>query len=124
MLSESSYLMAIYVYTGAAGVALLLLLWWLRRRPALAALLVLLAAALLLTPAYPRDGVTTLAPALIVALFQFLTEGYEAAWHALRPLAFMSSLAVVLALLLRLSVFRRRAAVAPESAAPKSAERV
>ncbi len=108
MLSETSYLTAIYVYIGSAAALLLLLLWWFRRRPALAALLVLLSAALLLTPAYPRDGVSTLAPALVVAGFQLLTEGYETAMHALRPLGFMSGLAIALALLLRISVVRKR----------------
>ena len=109
MLSESSYLAAIYVYVGAACALLLCLLWWLRKWGAgWIALVVLLAAALLLTPAYPKAGVATLAPALIVAGFQLFTEGYEAAEHALRPLAFMSAAAVVLALLLRLLVFRRR----------------
>lgn len=109
MLSESSYLMAIYVYTGAAGVYLLFLIWWMRRRSAaLVALMVLLSAALLLTPAYPKEGVATLAPALIVAGFQLFTEGYEAAQHALKPLAFMCGLAVVLALLLRLTILRPR----------------
>jgi len=71
-------------------------------------LVVLLGAALLLTPAYPKDGVDTLAPALIVASFQLLTEGFEAAGHALRPLGFMSALAVALALLLGLTVLRGR----------------
>lgn len=110
MLSESSYLTAIYTYCGAALLILLLLGWWLGRswRPAWAALAVLLLAALLLTPAYPREGVTTLAPALLVAAFQLLTEGPEAARHALKPLAFMSGLAVVLALLLKLLLFRKR----------------
>jgi hypothetical protein len=118
MLSESSYLTAIYAYVGAASVMLLYLAWWLSRhwRPGWVALVVLLAAALLLTPAYPRDGVDTLAPALIVAGFQFLTYGYEAAQHALRPLAFMSGLAITVALLLRLTLFRGRR---PSTAAGK-----
>ena len=77
MLSESSYLTAIYCYVGAAVVMLLYLAWWLGRhwRPGWVALVVLLAAALLLTPAYPRPDVDTMAPALIVAGFQMLTEG-------------------------------------------------
>jgi len=112
MLSESSYLTAIYVYVGAALAIMLYLAWWLSRHwgagPVL--LVVLLAGALLLTPAYPRDGVTTFAPALIVAVFQLMTEGLEGAMHALRPLAFMSVVAVVLAVLLRLVFFRRRRA--------------
>jgi len=108
VLSESSYMTALYVYIGAALATMLYLTWWLSRhwRPATVALYVLLAGALLLTPAYPKAGVETLAPALIVAAFQFLTEGLEGAMHALRPLAFMCAAAVVLALLLRLSIFR------------------
>ena len=42
-------------------------------------LLVLLSAALLLTPAFPQPGVDTMAPALIVAGFEFLLNGPEAA---------------------------------------------
>lgn len=108
MLSESSYITALYVYIGAALATMLYLTWWLSRhwRPGTVALFVLLAGALLLTPAYPKDGVETLAPALIVAAFQWLTEGLDGAMHALRPLAFVCLAAVVLALLLRLSVFR------------------
>jgi hypothetical protein len=124
MLSESSYLTAMYAYIGAACALLLLLAWWLRRqwRGGPAALLVLLAAALLLTPAFPKEGVDTLAPALIVAGFQLLTEGYPAAEHALRPLGFMAALAVGLALLLRLTLLRRRppANTAPDKAAEQT----
>lgn len=110
MLSESSYLTAIYTYVGAAAIMLLYLAWWLGRhwRPGWVALAVLLAAALLLTPAYPRTDVDTMAPALIVAGFQMLTEGYEAAQHALRPLGFMSAVAVVLAFILWLLFLRGR----------------
>ncbi len=118
MLSESSYLFAIYVYVGAACVMLLYLTWWLAGhwRAGWVALVVLLGAALLLTPAYPKEGVDTFAPAFIVAGFQLLTEGFEAAGHALRPLGFMSALAVVLALLLGVTVLRGRG---PRSARPK-----
>ena len=117
MLSESSYLAAIYAYVGAACVMLLYLAWWLGRhwRAGWVALVVLLGAALLLTPAYPKDSVETLAPALIVATFQLLTDGFEAAEHALRPLGFMSVLAVALALLLGLTVLRGRG---PRNARP------
>lgn len=108
MLSDSSYLTAIYVYCGSAVMIILLLTWWLGRRwpNGFVAMLVLLAAALLLTPAYPREGVETLAPAFIVAVFQLLTEGLEAAQHALKPLAVTCGAAVVLALLLRLTLLR------------------
>ena len=109
MLSESSYLVALYTYIGAALAIMACLGWWLSRHwgPGTVTLAVLLAGALLLTPAYPKDGVTTFAPALIVAAFQWVTEGVDGALHALRPLAFMSTVAVVLALLLRLTLFRR-----------------
>lgn len=111
MLSESSYLTAIYTYVGSAVIMLIYLAWWLGRhwRPGWVALVVLLAAALLLTPAFPRTDVDTMAPALIVAGFQLLTNGYVAAEHALRPLGFMSAVAVVLAFILWLLFLRGRA---------------
>ena len=121
MLSESSYLTALYVYIGAALAMMLLLGWWLRRSPGIALLAVLLCGALLLTPAYPRDGVETFAPALVVAAFQWVNEGMEAAMHALRPLAFLSLAAVVLALLLRLTLFRRRRGAGDEDEAAADA---
>ena len=110
MLSQESYLTAIYVYTGAAGLMLLCLAWWLVRswRAGWTAFAVLLAAALLLTPAYPRADVDTMAPALIVAGFQLFTEGYEAALHALRPLGIACGIAVVLSILLRFTLLRSK----------------
>mgnify|MGYP001815827258 FL=1 len=112
MLSESSYLTALYTYIGAACAILLCLGWWLSRswRAGWVTLVVLLGAALLLTPAYPREDVSTLAPALVVAAFALLTEGPEAAEHALKPLALMSGVAIAVTLLLSLTVFRRRRA--------------
>ncbi|MEM9257321.1 MAG: hypothetical protein AAGA91_17915 [Pseudomonadota bacterium] len=112
MLDESSYHLALYLYIGAAFLVVLCLAWALgsRRYPGWTALVVLLSAALLLTPAYPKEGVQTMAPALIVAGFQFFTEGYSAAEHALRPLAMFCGGAVLLALLLRLTLLRPRAA--------------
>ena len=108
MLSESSYLTALYVYIGAALATVLYLGWWLSRywRAGTVTLCVLLAGALLLTPAYPREGVDTLAPALIVAAFQLLTEGVDGAMHALRPLGVVCAAAVIVALLLRITLFR------------------
>lgn len=118
MLSESSYMTAIYLYVGAAVIALVFLGWWLRRRlPAAGlALLLLLGAAVLLTPAFVRDDVTTMAPALIVAGFQYFTQGYAAAEHALRPLGVTAIIACGLALILRLTVFRRRGAAGEDAA--------
>ena len=110
MLSESSYLTDMYVYIGAALAIMVCLGWWLARAwsPAMATLGVLLAGALLLTPAYPDEGIDTLAPALVVAAFQWITAGLDSAAHALRPLGFMCFVALVLALLLRISLFRKR----------------
>jgi hypothetical protein len=109
VLSESSYLTAIYSYTGAACALLLYMSWWLSRhwRASWVALTILLLAALLLTPAYPNADVSTYAPALIVALFESLTHGPEAAMHAVKPLAAAMTLGLILATLLRLIVFRR-----------------
>ena len=115
MLSESSYLTAVYAYVGMACLMLVYMAFWFGRhwRPAAVAFVVLLSAALLLTPAYPSDTASTLAPALIIAGFQFFTAGYEAAEHALRLLGYTCAVAVVLALLLRLTLFRKRAPVEP-----------
>jgi len=110
VLSESSYLAAIYTYVGAASALLIYLAWILNRhwRGAWVALSVLLCAALLLTPAYPDAQVTTMAPALVVAVFEGLINGPEAAQHAIKPLGYMTGLAVLIAILLRLIFFRKR----------------
>lgn len=108
MLSESSYMTAMYVYCGAAFMLLLCLAWWFGRRwpNGWVVLMVFLSAALLLTPAYPRAGADTLAPALIVAGFQIATEGFEAARHALRPLGYACGLAIVLTIVFKLLFLR------------------
>lgn len=112
MLSDSSYLTAMYTYLGAASAFLVYLALILRRnwrwRGAWVVLMVLIAAALLLTPAYPDANIKTLAPALVVAIFEGLINGPEAAQHAIRPLAYMLALALLLSCVLGLTVFRRR----------------
>lgn len=113
---DQGYLIAIAVYAGSALLALGALFLWLRHSwtPVWRWLLLLTGLALLLTPAYPYQGVDTLAPALIVAAFQFLTAGPEAAQHAVRPLAAALTLALVLTLLLRITVLRKpRVATGP-----------
>ncbi len=110
MLDEQSYALAIYCYTGAAGIMLLYLAWWLSRHwrwPWVAAT-VLVAAAVLLVPAYPQPDAATMAPAAIVAGFQFMLDGPEVAMHTLKPIGLLSIAAVALVLLLRLLVFRPR----------------
>lgn len=127
MLSESSYMSAIYAYSGAAILAIIFMGWWLRRswRPAWLALFLLVSAALLLTPAFPRTDVATMAPALVVAGFAFFTEGYEAAEHALRPMGATLAVAVGLALLLRLTFLKgasKNAAIAASNGENAGAE--
>ncbi|MEP4484965.1 MAG: hypothetical protein ABJ013_05000 [Halioglobus sp.] len=126
MLTEESYLAAIYVYCGAAVLALLLLVWWLRKswRPAWLVFGFLSGAALLLTPAYPQSGTDTLAPAAIVAGFQLLTDGFESAEHALRPLLFMLALAAGLTLLLRFTLLRNRRGSATSANSTNDADAV
>ena len=117
MLTETSYHLAIACYIGAAVLALLAMGWWLSRnwRPAWVSLVVLLGGVLLLTPAYPQEGVDTLAPALIVAAFQTLTDGFEAAEHAWRPLLLFGAAAVVASIVIGL--LTRRKPVQPEEEA-------
>lgn len=125
MLSESSYLTAIYSYCAAAVAILLIMGWWLGRhwRAAWVAFTVLLLAAVLLTPAHPNADTPTYAPALVVATFESLTNGPEAARHAFKPLAATSALAAGLAILLRLVVFRRSGAgTAERKSAQESAQ--
>jgi len=117
--------MALYIYTGAAGVMLLYVGWWLGRhwRPAWVCLVVLLLAALLLTPAYPGEGIETMAPALVVFAFKYMTEGMQGAAHALRPLLFMGGAAVVISILMKVIFFRRRKAPRARPAQKRSAAR-
>jgi thiol:disulfide interchange protein len=125
MLSESSYHTAIYIYVGSASIMLLYLAWWLSRhwRAGFVALVVLPLAALLLTPAYPKAGVETMAPALIVAVFQFATQGPDAAAHAIRPLVFMSGVAVVVAVLMVVVSFLRGRRAKPQRPPKPAAQR-
>ena len=112
MLSESSYLTAIYTYLAAAGAIVLYLAWILGRkwqwRAGWVTLVVLLSAALLFTPAYPDPSIKTFAPALIVVVFESLINGPEAAQHAVKPLMYMAGLALIVTVLLRLTFFRTR----------------
>jgi hypothetical protein len=95
-------------------VALPLAARWLLPRAGIGLRLVIVLplAALLLTPAYIQPGADTLAPALVVALFQFMGEGAAGAQHALRPLGLLSAAALLLGviawLLLALRERRRR----------------
>ena len=97
MLTEGSYQGAIWVYVLSAIFALVLFNFWMlkERSWGLRLLLTLPLATLLLTPAYIETGAETLAPALIVLAFQWLSAGQEAAQHALRPLVLFTGIALV-----------------------------
>ncbi len=125
MLNDNTYFTAICIYVGSAAAFIMYVGWWLGRywRAGWVTLVVLLLAALLLTPAYPKAGVHTMAPALIVAAFQYMTAGAEGARHALRPLIFLSGAAIVIAGLLGMTVFRRRRVHKARPSRPKPRSR-
>jgi len=90
MLTAESYWLGMVLYAGAALVALAVLYrYWLgmlslQTRRLLTGVL----AGLLLTPAYPTPGADTMAPALVVALFNLLfVDGWQSARTAFILLA-------------------------------------
>ena len=97
MLTNESYLVAMLCYCGAGLVSLFLIYrFWLVRLPgAYRRLLMGLLFALLLTPVTPNPEANSLAPALIVALFNaaFL-EGWSSARHAVWVLFASSAIGV------------------------------
>lgn len=102
MLTSQSYVIAMAVYLGVAVLAIALMArFWFRRFPAaLRRLLVGLLMGLLLTPALPAPDADTLAPALVVALFNTLFgEGWQSATPAVGLLLIASGGAALLALL-------------------------
>lgn len=101
MLTSTGYITGLLVYVLSALLALWPLNRWLLRwaGPGLRLLISLPVAALLLTPAYIQAGAETLAPALVVAAFQWLSQGPEAAEHALRPLMLFTAVAAGIAAL-------------------------
>ncbi len=105
MLTGDSYVVALICHGLAAIVALVLIYrHWLNRLPRLwRRLLIAVLAACLLTPVSPGPGAETLAPALIVALFNaaFL-DGWESARHAILALTATSIFGIVAALLSQL----------------------
>jgi hypothetical protein len=74
MLTTQSYLIALLLYWGAAigGVWLLRRLWFADETGRGAAALLGAIAGLLLAPAFPGEGVETLAPALVTVIFNML----------------------------------------------------
>lgn len=120
MLTETGYTLGLGTYLGAGTLLALGSSRWLLPRSAsiIGGTLLGVLLALLLTPALPRPGMDSFAPALVVALFQWFTAGPEAAAHALRPLgvavAVGAALGFCYGLLRRL--LARRPANTPEAA--------
>ena len=113
MLTDTSYMYAIYTYLGSGFLLSLLLIYFVRHWLTLGirVTLFLMSLSIFLIPAYPADGVTTMAPAVIVAVFQFFINGFDAAAHAIRPLTFGVIFSIFLSFLLlvvRSIFFRRR----------------
>lgn len=90
MLTSDSYMLALVTYLLAGLVAILLMgrFWFKRLPPMLSRSLLGIIAGLLLTPAYPEPESATLAPALVVAIFNTLFgDGWSSAWPAFALLA-------------------------------------
>ena len=119
MLTAESYQMAWLAYVGATLGALLILFFWTRNwiPQGLRLVLVLVLAALALSPAHPAADVQTWAPAIVVAGFELLTNGVEAALRPLRSVLAAEAIAGALCLLgwLLLRIARRRAEPAQAS---------
>ncbi len=101
MLNAESYELAWMAYAGATLGALLVLYFgfggFLSRGPRLCLVLVL--GALALTPAHPAPDVQTWAPAIVVAGFELLTDGVDAAMRPLRSVIAAEAIVVALCLL-------------------------
>ena len=100
MLTAESYIMAWTVYMVATLIGLLILYLWIGPRMSAGArlTLLLLLAAMALTPARPDANLASWAPAVIVAAFDLLTDGTEAALRPLRPMLIMSAMSLALCL--------------------------
>ena len=117
MLTSESYVIALACYVLAALVALRVLSSWLPAAWPLAVRwgVIGLLGGLLLTPALPSETATTLAPALVVALFNTLFgAGWASAVPAVARLLLATLGAAVLGVLLAL--LRSRAGREPKGA--------
>ena len=101
MLTEESYHLAWLVYGGTTLVGLLMLNHWMRGRASATVrrMLLLPLGGMALVPAHPDIASGTFAPAAVVAVFSYLTDGPGASMPALRVLIGGLLLGVVLALL-------------------------
>jgi hypothetical protein len=112
VLTAETYQLAWLVYTVATLVTVLMLRRWWQGRvgPGTALALFLVLASVLLTPAHPDGETPSYAPALVVAGFDLLTHGPEAALRPLRPIGFTVAVSLVLGAVVALvaALLRRR----------------
>ena len=102
MLTSQSYVVAMVCYNAAGVISLLLIQrFWLASLPGIYRRLLLgLLVALLLTPVMPGPESESLAPALIVALFNAaFVDGWSSARYAVWVLLFSSAVCMALAAL-------------------------
>ena len=105
MLTDASYLYAISTYL-LSGFLLAFLLAYFSRNwltPSLKAPCFLIFLGIFLVPAYPGDGIETMAPALVVAAFLAFTYDFDTASHAVRPLGLGLFFSCFISLLLLVS---------------------
>jgi hypothetical protein len=104
VLTSESYLLAWAVYVAATLTGLLIFYVWISSAMSRAAglTLVLLLAVVALTPARPAADLSTWAPAIIVAAFDLMTDGVEAARQPLRSMLVASALTLGVCLLVYL----------------------
>lgn len=103
MLTTESYLIAMAVYWVAAliGLPLMRRLWFAKPMTRAGGAVLGLLAGVLLAPAFPGPDVSSMAPALIVVLFNTLfAEGFESALSAAMWLSAASLTGMIIGLLL------------------------
>ena len=103
MLTTESYLIAMAVYWAAAliGLSLMRRLWFAKPMTRAGGAVLGLLAGVLLAPAFPGPDVSSMAPALIVVLFNTLFgEGFESALSAAMWLSAASLAGMIIGLLL------------------------
>ena len=127
MLTPESYQNAWLAYIAATLAAIVILYLWVGPRLSHAARLACAAllAALALTPAHPAANMDSWAPAVVVAGFEMLTDGAEAAMRPLRSLFTAVAMVVAVSLLawLILRSLRKGESAPPPPEAPNAAPR-
>ena len=105
MLTDTSYFYAVSIYLAFGFLLAFLLVYFSRNwlSPLLKGPGFLIFLGIFLVPAYPAEGIETMAPALVVAVFQFFIFGFDAASHAIRPLGLALFFSCFISILLLVS---------------------